>query len=129
MQLVVAAVLYFGLTYLAGFAFGSLRELLIVPRIGQLAATAIETPMMLAASYFAARFVIGRFDQRPAMRGRAIIGMLAFGLLMVAEIIFAGLIRGWSFEQWLSHMKTAEGAISLVLFVLFGLFPLVVRRA
>lgn len=129
MHLVMAAALYFVLTYAAGFALGAMRELIVVPRAGQLAATLIEAPLILTASYLAARYVIGRFDPHAATAQRLAIGAMAFALLIIAEILLAALLRGWPVAQWLTHMTTGAGALSLALFVLFGLMPLAVRRA
>ncbi len=129
MQIVWAGALYFLVTYAAGFVFGTVRELFVVPRLGQLTATLIETPVMLAVTYFAASWIIGRFADPPAFGERAAIGAIGFALLMAAEILFSGMIRGWSFEAWVGHLKTSDGAISMVLFVLFAIMPLIVRRA
>ncbi|MEQ1669638.1 MAG: hypothetical protein ABL893_02150 [Hyphomicrobium sp.] len=129
MQFLLAGALYFGLTYAAGFACGAVRETFVVPRLGQFTATLIELPVMLAATYFAARFVIGRMEPRPNMVDRAVIGATGFVLLMAAEAIFAGLLRGWTFAEWLAHLQTADGALSLVMFGLFGVMPMLVRRA
>ena len=62
------------------------------------------------------------------MAQRAAIGITAFTLLMLTEIIFSWLMRGWSFETWLNHFGTADGAISLAMFLTFAALPLVVRR-
>lgn len=127
MQFIAAGVLYFALTYLAGFAFGSVRERVLVPRIGQLVSTLIEVPIMLAATYLAAHFVVG-WHSPLEMHDRLIIGGVGFALLMTAEGIFSGLLRGWTVAQWLSHFKKADGAISLAMFVVFAFMPLAVRR-
>jgi hypothetical protein len=128
MQTLVSGALYFVVTYAAGFVFGTLRELFVVPRLGQLAATLIETPLMLAVTYFAASWIIGRFEIAPSFSERLTIGLIGFALLMAAEIIFSGIMRGWSLQAWLAHLKTSDGAISLAMFVLFALMPLIVRR-
>ena len=124
MHILTAGALYFAITYAAGFVFGSLRELFVVPRLGQLAATLIETPVMLTVVYLAARWVTGRFGAPLTASDLLAIGAIGFALLMSAEAIFSGLTRGWSLALWLAHFKTADGAISLVLFVLFAFMPL-----
>ncbi len=128
MSLVLAGVLYFAVTYAAGFVFGSLRELIIVPRLGQVGGILLEAPIMLAVTYFAARWVVGRFDAPLASGELLTIGGVGFALLMAAEASFSGLMRGLSIEQWLSQFKTADGAISLAMFILFAVMPLLVVR-
>ena len=129
MHILVAGALYFAITYTAGFVFGTLRELFVVPKLGQFAATLIETPAMLAVTYFAAHWVLSWFTTQPAASERLAIGGIGFGLLIAAEVIFSGLLRGWSLAQWIAHLKTADGAISLAMFVLFAFMPFFVRRA
>jgi hypothetical protein len=126
MEILTAGVAYFAVTYTAGFVFGSLREILVVPRLGPLAATLIEAPLMLLVTYFAALWVVGRFDTLPSLSERLAVGGIGFALLIAAEIIFSGLMRGWSFGQWLTHLKTADGAISLAMFLAFAVMPLLV---
>jgi hypothetical protein len=120
--------LYFLLAYTAGFLFGTLRELCVVPRLGSFWATLLETPLMLIAIVLAARYVIGRYEVPPSTRQRLAIGGIAFALLMLAEIGFSGVLRGWSLGRWLAHLGTADGAISLAMFVLFAFLPALVRR-
>lgn len=128
MPILKAAMLYFAVTYTAGFAFGSLREMFVMPRFGQLTATLIEAPLMLAATYFAAQWILGRFEMPPSSGDRLLIGGIAFLILMIAEVVFSGFMRGWSVEAWVAHFKTPDGAISLAMFVLFGLMPWIVRH-
>lgn len=121
--LVQAAVLYFALTYTAGFAFGTVRELFLTPKFGQLTATLIETPAMLLVTFFAARWIVSHFGPGLGASDLLSIGALAFTLLILAEIVFAGLLRKWSPADWINHLRTPDGAISLGMFVLFGLMP------
>jgi hypothetical protein len=128
MNLLLAGAVYFILTYLAGFVFGSLREAFVVPRLGQLAATLIETPVMLAVTYWAATWVTSHFGSPHSPADRLWIGAIGFALLMSAEVIFSGVLRGLTVSQWFEHFKTADGAISLALFVLFAFMPWLVGR-
>lgn len=60
MQILKAAVLYFALTFGAGFVLGSTRVLWLVSRVGERAAELMELPIMLAVTVLAARWVVGR---------------------------------------------------------------------
>ena len=128
MQLMLSGALYFALTYAAGFALGALRETFVTPRLGRLAATLIEMPLMLAVSFAAAQFVIRRSASLPDFSERFVIGITAFILLLAAEVVLARVLRGWSLEQWTGHFKTGEGAVSLLMFALFAVMPLLVHR-
>jgi RDD family len=115
------------MTYAAGFIFGALRETFVTPRHGRLAATLIEMPLMLTVSYVAAHHVLGRFDTLPGTGDKLLIGTTAFLLLLAAEIALSRAMRGWSLGRWLDHLKTAEGAVSIVMFGLFAVMPLLSR--
>jgi hypothetical protein len=62
-----AALLYFALVMGTGFAFGCVRVLLLVPRIGERYAELVEMPFMLLAIVVAARYVVRRFDLSPRL--------------------------------------------------------------
>jgi hypothetical protein len=51
-----AGALYALIVFLIGFILGTIRVLLIVPRLGETAAVMLETPVMLAASWFVCRW-------------------------------------------------------------------------
>ena len=50
MQVVKAGVLYFALVFGVGFVLGTIRTLLVVPRVGTRKAELMEMPIMLAAT-------------------------------------------------------------------------------
>ena len=47
-----AEVAYGLIVFLIGFVFGSIRVLLLAPHLGETGAVSLETPIMLAASWF-----------------------------------------------------------------------------
>ncbi len=123
-----AGVLYFAVTYSAGFLFGTLRELLLVPNFGSTVSILIETPAMLAVTYFAASWIIRRLA--PPLTPLRLLGtgLIGFGCLMLAELAFAMPLRGLDAQQWLAHFSTMDGAISLAMFVLFAVMPWLIGR-
>ncbi len=60
MQVVKAGVLYFALVFGVGFVLGTIRTLLVVPRVGTRKAELMEMPIMLAATIVAARWTVLR---------------------------------------------------------------------
>lgn len=122
-----AGAMYFLLVFLAGWMLGPIRVLLLAPRFGPTIAVLMEAPLMLAAMIVAARWVIRRrqvpVDPGPRLR----MGLAALGLLAVAEIAGAALVRGIPLREYLAGIGTPAGQVALLLFLLFAAMPLLVR--
>jgi hypothetical protein len=123
-----AGTIYFALVFAIGFVFGTVRQLLLVPYLGDLKSIAVEAPLMVAASYLVARSVIRRLEVPREIGPRLQMGLTALTLLIVVEAVSSQVLRGWTFEQWLAHFATAQGLLSLVLFLFFAAMPLILLR-
>jgi hypothetical protein len=53
-----AGAVYAVIVFLIGFVLGTVRVLLIVPRIGETSAVIFETPIILGASWFICRWCV-----------------------------------------------------------------------
>jgi hypothetical protein len=122
-----AAIYYFVTVFAVGVVLGPLRELVVKPRVGGLAAVLVEVPVMIAAMVFfaprAARWagLRGGWDVHVAM------GMSALVLVLAAEALAAQTLRGWSLSQLVAHFTTPEGIVGLALYVVFAVVPLFSR--
>lgn len=123
-----AAVTYFAIVFASGFVLGAVRMLVVAPVVGALAAVAIELPLMLGVSLLAAGWVMRRFTIAAPNRALAM-GVLAFGLLMVAEVLLATAL-GATVAEWAYGLVRPEGLLGLGGQLLFALIPwwLAVRR-
>ena len=119
---------YFASAFALGFMLGTLRVLLIEPRLGALVAVLAETPFMLAASWIFCRLWIRRFKVAAAARARLVMGASAFCFLLAAEMLLGRYGWGRPVGDILAAYATPAGAAGLAAQVLFGLFPLVQRR-
>lgn len=128
MRSIRAGAVYFALVFAIGFVFGTIRQLILVPYVGELGGVIIEAPLMLGASYLIARWVISTWAVATEMGQRLQMGMTALVLLLATEAILSNLLRGRTFEQWLGHFATAQGVLSLVLFLFFAAMPLILLR-
>ena len=131
MAVLRAGGLYFAAVFALGFVLGTLRALWLAPMLGALAAVLIELPVMLAASYGAARWLIGRelLAGRGFGSGQALaMGLLAFVLLMLAEAGLADVLAGQGPGEWLAAMARPAGLAGLAGQILFALIPLLARR-
>lgn len=124
--MVSAALRYFGLIFALGFLLGTVRTLLLAPATGATAAVLIELPVMLGASWLAARPIVARAGLAP---GRALgMGALAFLMLMAAEAGLAAGLAGQSPARWAADLLRTPGWIGLAGQLLFGLMPWLAAR-
>ncbi|MBX9737206.1 MAG: hypothetical protein K2X32_09800 [Phycisphaerales bacterium] len=121
------ALLYFALTFAVGFVLGSIRTLLLVPRVGEVAAVLIEAPFILLASFLIARWVLGRFAPDAGAARRLLIGLLAFTMLLSTELLMSWL-RGIGPGEFVASLFKTAGAIGLAGQVLFAVIPLCIGR-
>lgn len=126
---VTAGVVYFLLVFAVGFVLGTVRVVVVVPRIGELAAVVLELPVMLAVSWVLAGVLVARFDVPATRPARVAMGGVGFALLMVAEAALAVAVFGRPLAAHLAHYGTWPGVIGLAGQVGFGLMPLVRLRA
>lgn len=120
------ASLYFALTFAAGFALGAVRMLIVAPRVGEVGAVLIECPFILFASFLVARWVLSRFAPEAAAWRRVQIGLIAFAMLMIAELSMSAL-RGIGPRAFAASLLTTAGALGLAAQLLFALIPLLIR--
>ena len=127
-QILKAGVLYFALVFGAGFVLGTIRTLLVVPRVGTRMAELMETPIMLVVTVVAARWVLFRLLVPFVPSARLGIGGIALGLLLLAEFGFVLWIRGLSIRQYFATRNRVSGAVYYVLLLVFAFMPLLVAR-
>jgi len=117
-----AAIAYWAVVFALGFVLGTLRTLWLAPAIGVTAATIVELPIMLAASWWAAGWAVRRFAI--LTRGAALaLGGLAFGLLMGAELALARLLISQSLRDWLGGFAALHAQLGLAAQIGFALMP------
>ncbi|MDM8166597.1 hypothetical protein [Roseovarius sp.] len=126
-RVVSAGAVYFLLVFAAGFALGTFRVLVLLPRLGELTAVMLELPLMLAISWVCAGWLAGRFHVPGTVADRLMMGGVGFGLLMVAEWMLAVFVFDRPLAAQLAHYATWPGAIGLAGQVAFGVMP-VLRR-
>ena len=126
---VPAGAVYFLLVFLAGFVLGTFRVLVLLPRVGELAAVLLELPVMLGLSWVLAGGLVARFAVPATGLARAVMGVVGFALLLAAEMLLAVTVFGQQVAAHLAHYATLPGAVGLAGQVGFGLMPLLRRMA
>lgn len=122
MRIAGAAAAYWAAVFALGFILGTVRVLWLVPLVGLLPATALELPVMLAASWWAAGWLMQRFGI--AQPGEALaMGLLAFMLLLAAEAMLATFLSGQNPAQWLAGLREPHALLGLAGQAVFALMP------
>lgn len=123
-----AGAAYFALVFALGVALGTARTLVLEPRLGAVAAVALELPFMLAAAWWLCDRLIARTKVAPAIPERAAMGAAAFILLIAAELGLALWTPGRSAAEYFMTYRETAGLLGLGGQILFASFPLLQRR-
>lgn len=115
------ALTYAAITFAGGFVLGALRVTWLAPQVGDLAAVAMELPLMLALSWWVAGRVLGHWAL-PAGAARLTMGAMAFAALMAFEAATA-MAFGGTPGAFLAGLATPHGALGLAGQVGFALIP------
>ena len=127
-QALKAGLLYFTVVFIVAVALGAIRMLALAPNIGEPAAVLIETPFILAVSWFAADWLTLKFRVPRAIDPRLLMGAIALALLLLAELALSLLAFGRSIEEHFMAYLSAPGAIGLVAQLLYALIPAIQLR-
>jgi len=91
-----SAAIYFAIVFGVGFVLGPIRILWLQPRLGARMAELIEAPFMLMAIVLAGRWVGRRLCAHDSAAARVAVGVLAAGLVLVADLAVGVGLRGMS---------------------------------
>ena len=125
----IAASAYFLALFALGFVLGTIRVIIVIPRVGELAATIAEVPVMLAAAYFACRWAIRRWQVPPAIAIRAAMVPWFLALLFAFEALLGVTLFGRSVaEQW-TALASPAGLVGISAQTIAALLPLFVGKS
>ena len=127
-RIAMAGVAYFALVFGAGFILGSIRVPFIVPRLGERISELIEMPFMLIVVLFSARFIVRRFALPTTASVRLIVGLIALGLLLTAELLLAVALQSRTLGEYIASRDRVSGSVYLAMLVLFSIMPFVLAR-
>lgn len=124
-----AGVAYTLVVFAIAFALGALRVTLVVPRVGELVAVLLETPLVLAVSWWASRACVRRYAVSAHAPARLLMGAIAFTLLMLFELSLSVLVLGESLAHYLARLASTAGLVGLAAQGAFALIPWLQRHA
>ncbi len=118
-----AGIAYFALIFALGFLLGTLRTLWLEAVAGVGLAILLELPVMLFASFAAARWLVRRLAVPKTVLSRLLMGASALALLLAAELLLARWLNGQSMADAFSAMTAPARLPGLIAQLLFGLMP------
>ena len=123
MSLLTSAAVYFAIVFGAGFVFGTVRVVWLVPAVGVRVAELSELPLMLAVVYVAAGWVNRRFLAERGQPSRLIVGVTAFVLLLLAEVILGVAFLGVTPKEVFLTRDPVSGTGYYLSLCVFALMP------
>jgi hypothetical protein len=111
-----------------GFGLGTIRVLLIVPRVGDAVAVALEAPLMIGVSWIVSGWSSRHFDVPASIAAGVLMGMIAFAVLMFAELALSVLAFGRTVAAHFAAYWSIGGAIGLAAQIVFAGLPAVQAR-
>ena len=116
---------YFAAVFAAGFAMGTLRVLVIAPRLGEVPAVLLELPVMLAVAWLVCGWLVRGRDLTAGQA--ALMGAVAFACLMLAEAALSVLVFARSLSDHIALYAQAPHLAGLAGQVGFAALPLLRR--
>jgi hypothetical protein len=124
-----AGVLYFAMVFVIGFLLGIIRVAFVVPRAGARVAELLELPIMIAASFFSARWLIGKLAVSADLVSRTAMGAAALILMLAAEAGIGWWLQGITVREYFASRDPVSAAFYYLALLVFALLPLIVRRS
>lgn len=125
----ISGTLYFLALFSLGFVLGTIRVMFIAPRLGELAATLAEAPVMLAAAYVFCRWTLRRCRTPRTLRSRWVMVLWFLVLLALFETLLGEILFGRTAADQLAALATPAGLIGVAARISAALLPVFVGRA
>ena len=122
----IAATVYFLALFALGFVLGTVRVMVAAPRIGPLAATLAEMPVMLVAAYFTCRWSVRHWQVASAGAARWAMALWFLILLSAFETLLGAALLARTMADQLAALTTPPGLVGLSGQIIAALIPMFV---
>ncbi len=123
-----AALIYFCVMFAIGFLLGVLRTLWLIPQIGIRTAELMEACLLLVAIYITALWVSRRLCKNFASVSKIGVGLIAAGLVLIADMGVGVVLRGMSPQDVFTHRDLVSNLVYFGLLAFFALAPWLLTR-
>ena len=123
-----AGVLYAGIAFALGAVLGPLRELVVAPRLGGMAAALLEALLMAGLLALAAHVALGRLPRPLARRARIVVGLVGVASVLLLDLALGAFFAASGIEAARAPRSLAERAVMLPLLAWMAALPLLLRR-
>src|SRR3979411_255307 len=106
-----AGLVYFALVLGTGFVLGLVRVPFLVPRIGERWAELAEMPIMAAAIFLAAGYILRRFPEVLFACRSLVVGILALALAVCTELGLAVALQSQTLAEYVGSRDKASGSV------------------
>ena len=127
LQRLRAALVYGVLTFAAGFVFGLLRELALIPWLGARAGRWVELIAMIGMCFVTASFALRQLQQRDRA-GLTFTGLGGVAVLLAIESLFALYVMEVPLAQYLRGFDVTRGELFVWGLFVMALAPFVIGR-
>ncbi|MBL8545964.1 MAG: hypothetical protein JNL81_05835 [Hyphomonadaceae bacterium] len=127
-RIIVTAAIYFLLVFVVGLVLGPVRVLWLEPVLGRTIAVLCETPFLIAAMVFAARWSPRWTKLSGGWLSYLAVGFIALALQQLADLAVGFGLRGMTLNDQLAFFATPPGYIYAANLIIFAVAPLLVRR-
>jgi len=119
-----AGTVYFLALFALGFVLGTIRVLVVAPRIGALAATAVEVPVMLAVALFTCRWAVRRWQVPRETTLRWAMALSFLALLLAFETLLGATLFGRTLAEQGAALLTPAGLLGASAQIIAASLPL-----
>jgi hypothetical protein len=107
-----AGAFYAIIVFVIGFILGTIRVLLLAPRLGETIAVIVEAPVILAASWFVCRWCVDRLNARRTIPIRSLISLVALLVLISTEVRLGAVLGRSLADQLATYGSLRERSVS-----------------
>lgn len=123
MSILKGGIVYFALVFGTGFLLGTIRTLWVVPKLGIRTAELLEMPFMLVAIVISADLIVRKIDRVSGASTAIAVGVIALGLLLVAEIFIGVVLLDLSFIEVFTKHDPVSGSVYYAMLGVFAIMP------